>query len=100
MSFREGFVAADFDCVYLGSFRTDKDGNDIQFLTDRIAYLVRPYTPEMRRRAFRMRGRDSFSYGKSVCVLPSAHFYAKNVLNDDLEVMGEECLETERDEED
>lgn len=36
---------------------------------------VNPYTPADRELAARRRGRCGFSYGASVCILPSARFY-------------------------
>ena len=36
---------------------------------------VKPYSQEDRALAARRRGRGGFSYGSSVCILPSARFY-------------------------
>lgn len=49
-----------------------------EVVKQRDLYLIRPFTAELRRQAARQRGRDGFSFGKAVCVLPSARFAARD----------------------
>lgn len=95
-------VKADFDCLHLGRLAVNKKNGNVNYHICRTLYLIHPYTDEMRKRTRSIRGREGFSYGKAVCVLPSARFYGhrQRVVDDNFEEVDENNLETERDEED
>lgn len=83
-------ISLDFD--RLAALTINARGQVVQ---ERDLYLVRPYTSADRELALKRRGRDGFSYGKAVCLLPSARFAAR----DRNRSVATEC-ETYRDEED
>jgi len=70
-----GFVPVDHDQIEECLFGLSEDGEPITCSVQRTHYRVAVYTEELRIKAYGQRGREGFSYGKSVCILPSAHFY-------------------------